>query len=301
MAERVSQVTPEIFGKDVSSTRISQLTAELLGSGVPITHVSQLVSEILRKDISTAHVSQLVTELFIATIPSTHFSQIVLELFIPNIEVFMPLWYPTLPGLGYSVHWRPKSFNMPTVVTETGARLDLGWSDSPLDEFELTYDFLRGKRFQSGSVEFLTFMGFWRNLNGNLGRFLFRNPYDNTVTRQLIGTTDGITHEFPLVRTFGYGKYSVTENVGYVDVTCPFNVYLGDVKQPQSSYTVDTTSPVDQMLDFKATPTTGQKIYVDMSYGYYCSFTEDTMDFEAFMNDLWSIKSAKFSSNRADT
>lgn len=281
--------------------RVSQIVAELFAAGVPITRISQIVAEIQGSDVPLTHVSQIIQEIFLAVAPSTHVSQIIVEMLIPNIEVFMPLVYPTLPGLGYSVHWKPKAFNMPTTTMETGARLDLGWSDTPLDDFELTYDFLRDRGFSYGSTEFRTMMGFWRALNGNLGRFLFSNPYDNSVTRQLIGTTDGIGHTFQLVRTFGIGEYICTEPVGYVDVTSPFNVYLNDTLQPPSTYTVDTTSPVNQILDFSGTPAASQNVYVDMSYFYYCSFTEDTIDFENFMNRLWAIKKVQFSSNRANT
>ena len=301
MAERVSQVTPEALVTGDPDARASQVTPEALVTGDPDARVSQLTPEALVAGVPDARVSQLTPEALVAGIVNQRVSQIVLEMLVLNIEVFMPIVYPDLPGLGYSAHWKPKAFHMPTATMENGARIDLGLSDSPLHDFELTYNFLRGQGFQRGSTEFRKMMGFFLYLNGNLGRFLFKNPDDNTVTRQLIGVTDGVTHVWQLVRTFGVEEYVGTEAVGYVDLTCPFNLYLDDVKQPKSSYSVLTTEPVNQEIDFAATPTAGQNIYVDMSYFYYCNFPEDQLDFEKFMNQLWTLKSVKFSSNRAGT
>jgi len=35
-------------------------------------------------------------------------------------------------------------------------------------------------------------------------------------------------------------------------------------------------------------------ISADFSYGFLCRFLEDTLDFEEFMDNLWSLKSLKF-------
>ena len=303
MSQRFSQIVAEALASGVPATRISQIVAEALAAGVPPARISQIVAEVLAGgDGAEVRVSQIVAEALVGGHASGNLrvSQVIVEAFIPYIEVFMPLIYPDLPGLGYSVHWRPKGFNMPTVNLETGGRLDIGWSDSPLHEFELTYDFLRGEGFGVGSTEFKTMMGFFLALNGNLGRFLFPNPYDRSVTNQFIATTDGVEHQWILQRTFGIGEYSGTEPVGYVDVTSPFAAYLDGVKLDPSTYTVDTTDPVSQQIIINSgTPTLGQKLTVDMSYFYYCNFPDGTLDFEAFMNNLWMLKSAKFMSLRA--
>lgn len=263
--------------------------------------VSQIVPEGLVSGDPNVRVSQVIVEALVSGPVPLRVSQITVELLLLNIEVFMPIVYPDLPGLGYSVHWKPKAFNMPTAVMENGARIDLALSDCPLHDFELTYNFLRNQGFVVGSTEFRTMMGFWLALNGNFGRFLFRNPDDQSVTRQLIGTTDGMTHVWQLQRTFGIGEYSGTEPIGYVDLTAPFNLYLDDVLQSSDSYNVLQTEPVNQQVDFISTPTMGQNIYVDMSYFYYCNFPGDQMDFEKFMNQLWMLKSVQFSSNREGT
>jgi hypothetical protein len=301
MAERISQITLESLVTGEPNTRISQVTPENLVTGVPNTRISQITPEALSFGEPFVRLSQLTPEALVSGLSNVRISQIVLEMLVLNIEVFMPIVYPNLPGLGYSVHWKPKAFNLQTATMQTGARIDLGLTTCPLHDFELTYNFLRGQGFQRGSTEFRKMMGFFLYLNGNLGRFLFPNPDDRSVTRQLIGVTDGTSHVWQLVRTFGVEEYVGTEPVGYVDLTCPFNVYLDDVLQSKSSYSVLTTEPVNQQLDFGYTPTAGQNIYVDMSYFYYCNFPEDQLDFEKFMNNLWLIKSVKFSSNRAGT
>jgi len=278
--------------------RISQDVVEIAEGGPSNARISQDVVEVAEGGPSRARLSQDVVEVAVAG-SNARLSQLTVEMLIFTLDVFMPLVYPTLPGLGFSVHWRPKAWNMATFSSDTGSKVDLGYADSPTHEFELTYDFLRGQNFQRGSIEFKIFMGFWMNMLGNLGRFLFKNPDDYQVARQVIGTTDGVSHIYQLSRTFGIGEYSATELVGYVDTTEEFNVYLDGTLVSPSDYIDVKFYPVNQTIIFSSTPTIDQEITVDMSYFYYCRFTEDTMDFEKFMDNLWLIKTVKFESLRA--
>ncbi len=299
MAERVSQVTPETLVTGDPDTRVSQVTPESLVSGDVNARVSQVTPESLVSGDVHVRVSQVTPEGLVAGNVNVRVSQIVVEILLLNIEVFMPIVYPSLPGRGYSTHVKPKAFNMPTAVMDSGARIDLSLSDTPLLDFELTYNFLRGQGFQYGSLEFKTMFVFFMQLNGNAGRFLFPWEDDREVSSQLIATADGVGHTFPLVRTISAGGFSTTEPIGYVDLTLPFRVYDDGVEI--SNYTVITTQPVNQILDIGYTPTAGHEIRVDMSYFYYCNFPADSLDFEKFMYSLWNLKTVQFSSNRANT
>jgi hypothetical protein len=139
-------------------------------------------------------------------------------------------------------------------------------------------------------------------MRGAFGRFLFKNPDDNSVVSQSVGTTDGLAFVFgPLSRTYGVGDNSGTEPVGYVDLTQPFNVYLDGVLQDHTTYEVLTVDPVSQQLKFFATPSAGKVITVDMSYFYYCKFVDSTLDFSKFMDRLWSLQKVSIKSCRAGT
>ena len=298
MADRISQevVEAEVVGSP--NTRVSQEVVEAEIVLAPAARVSQEVVEAAVTATPHARVTQEVVETQVVATPNIRISQIVVECLVPDIGVFMPLVYPTLPGLGYSVLWKPKFFNMPTQTTSSGADLDLGLAAAPLHDFELTYELLRDT-FSIGTSEFKTMLGFFGAMSGNLGRFLFKNPDDNSVTQQFIATTDGTTHLWTLNRTFGVGDYSWTEPVGYVDLTAPFNVYFGGVLQAPSSYSVNVTEPGLQQIQFTSTPTAGHIITVDMSYFYYCKLSADTLSFEKFMNKLWLLKKVTVHSCRA--
>jgi hypothetical protein len=298
MAGRVSQ---EVVEAEVSATPLARISQEVVEAEVVATPLARVSQEILEAEVVAtplARVSQEVVEAEVVATPLARISQLVVECLIANIEVFMPIVFPTLQGIGYSVFWKPKFFNLPTQTASSGADIDLGLSQAPLHDFELTYDFLRDS-FQSGTLEFKTMLGFFLAVSGNLGRFLFRNPDDNTVKSQAIGTTDGSTRLWTLVRTFGVGEYSGTEPIGYVDETQPFNLYLNGVLQDPSTYTVLTTQGANQQVQFAGVPSAGKAITVDMSYFYYCKLADDNLSFEKFMSQLWLLKKIVLHSCRA--
>lgn len=220
-------------------------------------------------------------------------SQIVAELLIPfTIEVPVLPVYPDrtiLPGLGFSLKWTQSHFNMPTQTTSSGADIDLGLADTPLDDFELTYNFLR--QIVAGSQEFKILFGFFRVLGGTRGRFAFSNVDDNAVVGQAVATTDGVSRNYgPIVRTFGAGGFTVTEAVGIVDTGSTVNVYLnGTLQTPVTDYNLDTSEPLNQRIVFVSTPAAALPITIDCKYFYYCKFPSNAATFEKFMNELWLL------------
>lgn len=119
-------------------------------------------------------------------------------------------------------------------------------------------------------------------------------------------TYDSIAAQLPLTlgRTLGdvgYGAVGqVLEPVGYVDLSAPFNVYVNGVAQPGAAFTLDQTTPVNQLLSFTTAhlPADGSTITVDMDYFYYVRFAADTLDFEQFYHQLWTLKKVTLSSLR---
>lgn len=207
--------------------------------------------------------------------------------------------YPTLASLGYSVFWIPQFANAPTQVAANKAEIDLALAATPIHDFELTYNVLRNN---VADHEFKTLFGFFLLQGGNVGRFLFLNPDDYTVTGQVQYTTDGTTLTYgPLNRTFGYGANVGTEAVGYIDNSATFNVYLDGVLESPGNYTLDRTYPCNQRITWAVAPTTGKVITTDMTYWYYVKFQEDNMSFEKFMSTLWTVKKVSLRSCRVNS
>lgn len=195
--------------------------------------------------------------------------------------------YPTLPGLTFPVKWTPRFYNMATATAASGADIDLALADYPLHDFELQYEFLRDS---VGLTEFKTLMGFVLQIAGTAGRFLFSNPDDSSVTGQAIGTGDGATAAFTLVRSFGAGGFVGVEPIGYVD-SATLNVYdNGVLKTLGSDYTLDQSVAGLQTVTFASAPASGHAITVDMAYWYYCKFPDNGPEFDKFMSGLWSMQ-----------
>jgi hypothetical protein len=211
--------------------------------------------------------------------------------------------YPTLPGLGYSVFWKPEFANAPTAYAANKAEIDLALAETPVHEFTLTYDFLRDETaylLSPISNEFKRLFGFFLRLGANAGRFVFENPDDNATTQQeYVGETDGVEVRYgPIVRTFGVDDDVGVEPVGYVNLTQPVHVYLDGVEADPGTYEIDRTYPLNQKVHFFLAPSAGQDITIECSYYYYCKFAEDNQSFEKFMQRLWMVKQVTIRSNR---
>jgi len=201
-----------------------------------------------------------------------------------------------LPGITYGSTWTPSFMNLPTATTASGADIDIAIAQYPLHDFELEYEFMRdgigpGVWRDLEGLEFRTMMGFLLQTAGTVGRFLYRNPADNKVFQNDIGTGDGETTVFVLTRTFGASGYGATEPVGQVDLTRPFNVYLNGsaTAADPSLYTVSVANPVANTVTFVTAPAAGQNIAVDMSYFYYCKLGKANESAKKFMDNLWSM------------
>jgi hypothetical protein len=201
--------------------------------------------------------------------------------------------YPALPGLGFSVVKRP-AFYTASAKSGSGWQVRVSYAQAPTWEWELTYDLLAD---QSAASDLKTLLGFFLGMGGDLAPFLFFDPDDNSVTGQPLGTTDGATTIWTLVRSFGSGQTG-TEPVGYVNTAQAVNVYLAGVLQNPLNYDVLTTTPVSQQIRFHAAPAAGLAITADFGYYYFVHFKDATNDFEKFMNQLWSLKKVTLESLR---
>jgi uncharacterized protein (TIGR02217 family) len=210
-----------------------------------------------------------------------------------------PPIYPTLPGLAYSVIKRPKFFTG-IAVAATGREVRVSYAQNPLWEWELTYAYLPDQQTDSSATpsDLKAIVGFYLSVSGAFGGFLFTDPDDNAVTAQAIGTSDGATTTFTLVRTYGGGEGTGTEPIGFVNLGEPFHLYLGGVLQNPATYSVVNTTPVAQVVQFDTAPAAASEIAVDMSYFYYVRFQDDHTDFEKFFDKLWQVQKVTLMSQR---
>jgi uncharacterized protein (TIGR02217 family) len=191
--------------------------------------------------------------------------------------------FPTLPGLSWSVTKQPR-FATRIQRAVSGRELRALDQPNPIWTWTLSYSVLR----DGGSYDELrTLMGFFLDQQGAFGPFLFVDPTDNGVTGQVLGTGDGGTAAFQLVRTMG----------GFAEpVTAPnavANIYVNGVVQSPSGYSVGADTGV---VTFTAPPLAGGLVSADFTYYFRVRFADDTAEFENFMFQLWSLRQVKLQS-----
>lgn len=213
--------------------------------------------------------------------------------------------YPrNLPGLAYSKVRRPKH-NVSVQTHQSGGEVRMSYWSEPLWEWDLTYELLRDG-FRTGRAwdELLQIEGLFLASTGSLSGFQFHDDDDHRVTRMLVGSSDGSTTTFTLKRNRGSyrdvpGSTGVpvgTEAVGVLDLSQPFDLYFQtlptpvDPDDPAYGYTLDTSQPKNQRLVFNSAPPGGHTFVADFSFFYYVRFQADSLDFEKFMHQLWSLK-----------
>lgn len=208
--------------------------------------------------------------------------------------------FPTLAGLGWSVTRAPVwQTRVQQSISGKETRL-ADWS-YPRWQWSLTFDVLRqgavgGQTF----AEFETLAGFVNARQGRFDSFLYQDADDNAVTGQQIGTGDGATTVFQLVRAFGsfiepvLAPLSVT-NV-YVNgvAATGWNVTSWGAQYLESPF--GTSPNLPGQVSFTAAPASGAAITADFSFAFPCRFDQDATGFEKFMAGFYALKKLSFTS-----
>src|ERR1700689_4818863 len=108
-----------------------------------------------------------------------------------------PPSFPTLAGLGWSVHKKP-AFSTVVASHVSGREVRDALYQNPIWQFELTIDALSSSpaSYPGAGVNSLqTLMGFFLQMQGQFGTFLYADPTDNAVTGEAIATGDGATSD----------------------------------------------------------------------------------------------------------
>ena len=194
-----------------------------------------------------------------------------------------------LPGLDIRVIWRPQAYNFDPQTAASGREVICGAAAYPSHEFDLIYNVLRNRTLTE--IEFRTLMGFWLQSNGLEFPFLFSNPFDNSILATPLGGTVVGQSQYLLTRTFGAGGYGGTEPVGVLDATANFSLYVDGTLKPSSDptygYTVNLATPWNNLLVFNSAPPAGHSLTADMTYFYYCRFSEDKTQFEQILYNVF--------------
>jgi uncharacterized protein (TIGR02217 family) len=207
--------------------------------------------------------------------------------------------FPSLPGLGWSVSKTPR-FATRIQRAISGRELRVLDQPNPSWSWTLTYAMLRDKndtRAASGPGvgydELRTLMGFFLQQQGAFAPFLYDDPTDDQALAQAIGTGDGGTTIFQLVRTMG----AALPGGGFAEpITAPNTlsaIYFDGVRQSASGYSVD---PATGLVTFASPPPSGQIVTADFTYYFRVRFGDDSADFENFLYQLWALKQVKFQS-----
>jgi uncharacterized protein (TIGR02217 family) len=216
-----------------------------------------------------------------------------------------PPVFPSLPGWGWSVTKSPR-FQTRTQRAASGRELRILDQQYPIWSFALTFPLLRdGNDARAGAGigpgagydELRTLAGFFLAMQGAYGNFLFADPTDQSVTGGFTGLGNGAILSWPLVRRFGQSFYEPVR-AAVSDGSQPFRVYLNGVLQT-GGYTPQNLSGYTSFADtltFATPPAAGVSVTCDFTFSFLCRFSDDRMDLENFMYQLWQAKSVKFES-----
>jgi hypothetical protein len=203
--------------------------------------------------------------------------------------VTTPPSFPTLAGLGWSVHKKPV-FSTVVASHVSGREVREALYQNPIWQFELTFDGLdssAGTYPGLGAESLQILMGFFLACQGQYNTFLYTDPTDSAATNTTFATGDGATTIFTFSRFMG----AFLEPVGWV--TSVTSVFLNSVNQP-SGWSLSTPNS----LVFTSAPGSGVSIAATFTYAFQCRFDSDDQDFEEFMSNLWRVDSVKFKSVR---
>jgi len=203
--------------------------------------------------------------------------------------VTTPPSFPSLSGLGWSVHKKPV-FSTIVASHVSGREVRDALYQNPIWQFELTIDGMDSTSSTYaglGANSLQSLMGFFLQCQGQYSTFLYTDPSDNFATDVTFATGDGSTTSFTFSRYMG----AFLEPVGWV--TSVSNVYLNGVNQA-SGWTLSTPNS----LVFGSAPCSSVAIAATFAFAFQCRFDSDDQDFEQFMPNLWKTESVKFKSVR---
>ncbi len=194
--------------------------------------------------------------------------------------------FPSLPGITYPVV-RTTVWDTVKKDALSGKRVRLQNRAYPTYVWEVPFNgFLRSA---AAFLEWQALQDFLNNMYGGFGFFLYSDPNDGVATLQNIGTGDGATSTFQLVRSLPGGTF--LEPVFFPNVVA--QVTVGGVAVSPANYAVNPFGSIT----FASIPNGGAAIAWTGTFRWGCQIDGDETPFENIMLNLWQLKSIKFSSS----
>ncbi|RCS59715.1 DUF2460 domain-containing protein [Parvibium lacunae] len=194
----------------------------------------------------------------------------------------MPLAvYPSLPGLKFGSKLKPM-FSTKIAESSSGVEYRQKRWVYPKWSITLEYEFLRNR---SDLAELETLQGFFLARQGAYEPFLISLPEQKTVSLQAVGVADGVTSIFQLVANIG-----------------GFLMPIDEVKGAPAVYVNGDQAYGFSLLDkgriqFITAPVAGPITWSGEFY-HRVRFKDDAMEFDNFLNQLWSAKKVEMVSAR---
>lgn len=158
------------------------------------------------------------------------------------------------------------------------------WS-YPRWRFSLSFEFLR----DNVGSEYQTLVAFFNSRKGRYDYFYYVDPSEYQLSAQNIGSGDGTTLAFPLVKSLG----GYTEPVFHSpSVTA---VYINGVLQSSGwTLTASTGGYGNDTITFSSPPASGAAITADFQFAYVCRFDIDEAEFNYLMLNFWEMQQLDF-------
>lgn len=214
------------------------------------------------------------------------------------------LLFPKIKGLGWSVTRTP-TFSTEIQESLAGREVRIQNYQNPIWEFTLTYEYLlNDPKFadDTGATPLEQLIGFYLARGGSFDDFLLNltdltnKLEDSAVSGQPIGTGDGTTLSFQLVRNIG-GFLETVQNPANQSATVYVN---GTVKTPATDYTIS-----NGLVTFTAAPAAAAAITADFVMLYRVRFHtgssrsgKEGIEFENFSYQLYECKEVQMISVR---
>lgn len=193
------------------------------------------------------------------------------------------LVFPTLPGLEWNVTRAP-IWSTTKKASASGRQFRVANFSFPRYKYTMSFSVLR----TGGSwTELSQLVGLFNQVYGDFDSWLFTDPDDYTVTAQPMGTGDGVTRTYQLVRTWG----GFVEPV-YDTNSTPLIYVAGALKTAGTDYTISATG----LVTFTVAPTGGQALTWTGTYYRRVVFSQASYEFNKFMQNLWELKRLDFES-----
>jgi uncharacterized protein (TIGR02217 family) len=194
--------------------------------------------------------------------------------------------FPSLIGQAWDINRTP-IWDTTIETNVSGKEVRLSNFTSPRYQWDISYNALRqGTVHNIAYTEFSQLLGFYNARQGAFDSFLYNDSDDNSVTTQAIGTGDGTTKAFQLVRALGgFSEPVFAPNVVsavYVD---------GVLKTADVDYTVSSWGSANSgVITFVTAPANTKAVTADFTYYWPCRFLNDSISFNKFISNMYEGK-----------